>query len=90
MIQNDLEKVPGRNVRYFLTGLDQLAKFKLSKSYIKKNLHFAEMAAEDSFKVNFMKESTGLKKNVLFIPENGHGQFTSEEIEDLLNCITTV
>ena len=55
MVQNYLDTVSGRNVRYILTELDQSDIFKLSESYIKKKLYFAEMAEEDSFRVDFMK-----------------------------------
>ena len=90
MVQNDMETVTGKNVRYILTELDQSDIFKMTKSYIKKNLHFAEVAAEDNWKVDFVKELTGLKQNVLCLPENDHGQFTREEIDDLVTYITTV
>lgn len=90
MVQNDMETVTGKNVRYILTELDQSDIFKIPKSYIKKNLHFAEVAGDDNWKVDFVKELTGLKQNVLCLPENDHGQFTREEIDDLVTYITTV
>ena len=46
IVENVLETITKRNVRnmrYILTELDQSDILKISKTYIKKNLHFVEM-----------------------------------------------
>ena len=90
MSKDNLETVTGRNIRYILTELNQEDIFKIKKSYIKKNLKFAPAAEEDDWKIEFVKEITNVKQNVLHVEGNDHGQFTTEELDELVNYLTTV
>ena len=37
-----------------------------------------------------VKELTDVKQNVLSIPDDQNGQFTTEELDEILNYVTTV
>ena len=90
MSKDNLETVTGRNIRYILTELNQEDIFKIKKSYIKKNLKFAPAAEDDEWKIEFVKEITNVKQNVLHVEGNDHGQFTTEELDELVSYLSTV
>ena len=90
MTKDNVETVTGKNIRYILTELDQSDIFKVNKISIKKKFKFAPIQPADEWKVKFVKELTDVKQNVLSIPDDPNGQFTPDELDDILNYITTV
>ena len=90
MVKNDLETVTGRNIHHILTDIDQGDIFKVNKSDMKKKVKFAQMQPEDQWKIQLVKEITNVKQNVLYLEENENGQFTIEELSEIMNYVTTV
>ena len=90
MVKNDLETVTGRNIHHILTDIDQGDIFKVKKSDMKKKVKFAQMQPEDQWKIQLVKEITNVKQNVLYLEENENGQFTIEELSEIMNYVTTV
>ena len=87
---NNVKTITGKNIRFILTELNQADIFKVKKDFIKKKYKFAQTMPVDEWKVNFVKELTDVKQNVLFIPDDNNGQFSSDELCEILNYITTV
>ena len=73
-----------------LTDLGKDDIFKVSKSFVKKNLNFSPIQPDDQWKLQFVREITNVKQNVLTIEENENGQFSTEELGKILDYITTV
>ena len=90
MTKDNVKTVTGKNIRYILTELNQSDIFKVKKRYIKKNFKFAPIQLADEWKVQFVKELTNVKQNVLSIPDDQNGQFTPDELDKILNYVTTV
>ena len=90
MVKNDLQTVTGRNIHHILTDIDQGDIFKVNKSDMKKKVKFAQMQPEDQWKIQLVKEITNVKQNVLYLEENENGQFTIEELSEIMNYVTTV
>ena len=44
----------------------------------------------DEWKVQFVKELADVNQNVLFIPDDNNGQFSSDKLGEILDYITTV
>ena len=55
-----------------------------------KNLHFKEVPVNDEWKIGIVRELTDVKQNVLFVQENDHGNFSNEEISEIIDYITTI
>ena len=89
-VKNNLLTVTGRNIRHILTDLGKDDIFKVSKSFIKKKLKFSPIHPDDQWKLQFVREITNVKQNVLTIEENENGHFSNEELGDILDYITTV
>ena len=62
----------------------------MKKSDIKKKVKFAPMQPEDKWKVQLVKEITNVKQNVLHLEENENGQFSNDELSEIVNYVTTV
>ena len=90
MTTDNVETVTGKNIRYILTELDQSDIFKVKKKYVKKNFKFAPIQPADEWKVQFVKELTDVKQNVLSIPDDQNGQFIPDEQDEILNYVTTI
>ena len=90
MAKDNVETVTGKNIRYILTELDQSDIFKVKKNYIKKKFKFAPIQPADEWKVQLVKEITDVKQNVLCIRDDQNGQFTPDELDEILNYVTTV
>ena len=73
-----------------LTDLGKDDIFKVSKSFVKKNLKFSPIQPDDQWKLQFVREITNVKQNVLTIEENENGQFSTEELGKILDYIMTV
>ena len=90
MTKDNVETVTGKNIRYILPELDQSDIFKVKKTSIKKSFKFSPIQPADEWKVQFVKELTDIKQNVLSIPDDQNGQFTLDELNEILNYVTTV
>ena len=87
---NNVNTITGKNIRHILTELNQSDIFKVKKHLIKKEYKFAQTMPVDEWKEKFVKELTDVKQNVLFIPDDNNGQFSSDELSEILDYITTV
>ena len=90
IVKHDQESVTGRNIRYILNELDQSDIFNIKKDFVKKNLHFQEVAVDDKWKIGYVRELTDVKQNVLFVQENENGNFSHEEISEIIDYISTI
>ena len=82
---NNMDTITGKNIRYKLTELDQSDIFKVKKHDIKKKNKFAQTMPVDEWKVQFVKEMADVNQNVLVIPDDNNGEFSSDELCDSLN-----
>ena len=81
----NVETVTGRNVAVInrKTGykFDILT---VAPEKIKKSLKFCEIKKQDKWRVNMIREVTNIKQNVLTLEG-----FSSEELDELIECIST-
>ena len=90
MVKDDMQTVTGKNIRLISDELETDDIFNVKKNFVKQKLKFAPVHPEDEWKIEFSREITNLKQNVLLLDDNENGQFTSEELSDILNNLTTV
>jgi hypothetical protein len=90
MVKDDMQTVTGKNIRLISDELETDDIFNVKKNFVKQKLKFAPARPEDEWKIEFAREITNLKQNVLLLDDNENGQFTSEELCDILNYLTTV
>ena len=82
-VKSDARSITGSNVRNIVLLTEKYAIEDISKHDLKE-LKFHEIAIEDEWKVNFIKEITEIKSNQL-----GLNEFTSEELNDILRYLCT-
>ena len=90
IVKNDLRTVTGRNIHHILSEIDQADIFKVNKRDMKKKVKFASPQPEDGWKIALVKEITNIKQNALHLEENENGQFSIEELSEIVNYVTTV
>ena len=90
IVKNDLQTVTGKNIRHILADVEQEDIFKLKKEDIKKKVKFAPIQPDDKWKVQLVKEITNVKQNVLNLEGNENGQFSNDELSDIVNYVTTI
>ena len=61
---------------------------KIKPSEIKRKYKFCEIEMEDKWKVDFVKEITNIKQNVLEL-ENDDNRLTTKELDDIINHLVT-
>ena len=88
-IKDDVQTITGKNIRYILDELGQEDIFNVKKSCINE-LVFVQIEENDRWKIRFVEEMTNLKQNVLFLEENDHGDFSLDEISEIIAHISTV
>ena len=83
----NVNTVTCRNIHYILkdTGESDILSVNIGK--LKKNYHFVQMNPDDVWKIDFVREITNVKQNVLEIDQN---QMTDEELSDIVDYLTTI
>ena len=84
----NLNTVTGRNVNFIENEIGSSSILKMKPREIKRRYKFCEIQGEDDWKINFVKEITNIKQNVLEL-EPDDNRFTTEELNDLLNYLVT-
>ena len=90
MVKDDMQTVTGKNIRLISDELETDDIFNVKKNFVKQKLKFAPAHPDDEWKIQFSREITNLKQNVLLLDDNENGQFTSEELSEILNYLSTV
>ena len=90
IVKDDVETITGKNIRYILTELDQQDIFLVKKGTVKNEYKFAKTQPEDEWKIPLVKELTDINQGVLFIPGDENGQFSAEELTEILEHVTTI
>ena len=82
-----MNTVTSRNVNFILreTGAEYF--FAINTIQLKKTYHFVPNSDENQWKIDFVKEITNVKQNVLEIDQN---QMTYEELNDIIEYLTTM
>ena len=88
-VKGNLDTVTGKNIRYVAEacGVEDIENIKTSQQ--KKTLKFCESSAEDAWKVKFLKEIVDVKQKVLFLNEESDVMFEDEDLEFLIEFIST-
>ena len=84
----DLGTVTGRNVNFIENELETEDILQLKPKEIKKKYKFCEINDEEKWKVEFMKEITNVKKNILKIAP-GEEKFSDEELDAIVDFLVT-
>lgn len=79
----------GKNVRYVLDKTRASCILDINISKVKRELKFNEIANEDAWRVDFIKEIANLKNNNLKLDDDDENCLTKEELDELLNYICT-
>jgi hypothetical protein len=85
-----VETITGKNIRYILTELNEQDIFQVKKGTVKKEYKFAKTQPEDEWKIPLVKELTDIHQGVLFVPDDDNGQFSEEELTEILEYVTTI
>ena len=88
-IKADTRTVTGKNIREILmeTNSDCIEDIKVQN--IKKHLSFKQIADEDKWKLNILKELVNVKQNNMEINFDDGENFSFNDIDDMINYITT-
>ena len=88
-MKGNLDTVTGKNIRYVAEacGVEDIENIKTSQQ--KKILKFCESSADDAWKVKFLKEIVDVKQKVLFLNEESDVMFEDEDLEFLIEFLST-
>ena len=84
-----MQTVTGRNVRHILTGAEVDDILNVKKRDVLKKVNFP-INPEDEWKLNIVREITNVRKNVLALDDDENGQFTDDELCNILDYVTSV
>ena len=87
-VKDNVETVTGRNIAYILklSGYDDIEKINLLD--LSRRIKFEAMRKEDSWKVDMIREVVNIKKNI-FILDNKEDSFHEDELNDIINYLST-
>ena len=57
---------------------------------MKNEYKFAKAQPEDEWKIPLVKELTDINQGVFFVPDDDNGQFSAEELTEILEYVTTI
>ena len=83
----NVNTVTCRNIHYILKETGESDILTVNIGQLKKNYHFVQMNPDDAWKIDFVREITNVKQNVLEIDQN---QMTDEELSDIVDYLTTI
>ena len=88
-VKNNLNIVTGRNIQFVLeaSGCENIENMKTSE--MKRKLKFCESSAENAWKIKFIKEIVVLKQNVLILDEESDVLFDNEDLEFIVEFLST-
>ena len=84
-----MNTVTGRNIAFVLqaTGYDEVEEINVSE--VKKRIKFCDMAEENNWKVDFLREIVNVKNNVLVLDDEGEVFFDNEDLNDIIDYLST-
>ena len=87
-VKDNVETVTGRNIAYILklSHNDDIEKINLLD--LSRRIKFEAMRKEDSWKVDMIREVVNIKKNI-FILDNKEDSFHEDELNDIINYLST-
>ena len=83
----NVNTVTCRNIHYILKETGESDILSVNIGQLKKNYHFVQINPDDAWKIDFVREITNVKQNVLEIDQN---QMTVEELSDIVDYLTTI
>ena len=88
-VKNNLNTVTGRNIRFVVeaSGCKSIEKIKTSE--LKRKLKFCESSTENDWKIKMIKEIVDLKQNVLFLDDESDVLFDNEDLESIVEFLST-
>ena len=88
-VKNNLNTVTGRNIRFVVeaSGCESIENIKTSE--LKRKLKFCESSAENDWKIKMIKEIVDLKQNVLFLDDESDVWFDNEDLESIVEFLST-
>ena len=88
-IKKNVNTVTGRNIAFVLqaTGYDEVEEINVSE--VKKRIKFCDMAEENNWKVDFLREIVNVKNNVLVLDDEGEVFFDNEDLNDMIYYLST-
>ena len=87
-VKDNVETITGRNIAYVLklSRYDDIEKINLLN--LSRRIKFEGMKMEGSWKVDMIREVVNIKKNV-FIHDNKEDSFDEDELNDIINYLST-
>ena len=82
----NVNTVTGRNVNYILKQAGAEDIFKINIGQFKKKYNFVENIDDNQWKIDFVKEITNIKQNVLEVDQS---QMTFKELDEIIEYLTT-
>ena len=88
-IHKNVNTVTGKNVAFTLqaTGCTKMEDINVRE--VKKKMVFSETNEADEWKVDFIKEIVNIKHRVLFLDDNGEEGFDNDDLEDIVDFLST-
>ena len=88
-VKSNVETVTGKNIRYVIekSGVEDIEDMKTNG--LKKSLKFCESPSEHGWKVQFIKEIVDVKQKVLFLNQESDMMFEDEDLEYLIEFLST-
>ena len=88
-ILNDKRTITGKNVNLILQEANQTDIFKVKVNQLKHKLSFMEFPENSLWKLNILRELTNVKMGILTLDSDNDKSLTSDDIEDIINYVTT-
>ena len=86
----NVNTVTGSNFRYIHDKIGHDCDiFDVKPSFVKENAKFSEMREDDRWRVNLIKEIVNINQNVLDLNHDNVAFFTSEQLNEILDYVST-
>ena len=96
-IKKDMNTMTGQNIRHILEQSGESNIFRINHKEFKHKFKFANLPAEETWKVNIIKELTDLKHSVYVLTNDGEEasdeppiEFNQEELDEILDYVCTM
>ena len=87
-VMKDLKTLTGKNVHHILKSIDSEDIMEVKVNKVKKTFKFAEIDEQEKFRVEFIKEITNIKNNIIGFDDH-EDNFNNDELNEILNYLSS-
>ena len=88
-VKKNVETVTGENIAYILklSGYEDINQ--VNSRNLSKIIQFDKMKEEDEWRVRMIREITNIKQNVLYLDPTSNESFDNDQLNDIIDFLST-